>query len=32
LCGKKRNNVHGDDGVFGAYLLEISFHLRTALT
>jgi hypothetical protein len=32
LCAKKRNNVHGDDGGFDAYVLEISFHLRTALT
>ena len=31
MCGKKRDNVHGDDGGFDAYLLEISFHLRTAL-
>ena len=32
LCTKKRINVHGDDGGFDAYVLEIGFHLRTALT
>ena len=29
---KKRNNVDADDGGFDAYLLEISVHMRTALT